>query len=227
MRSQSEFAPSSAYGSVIAPDKTRPKRRRKSLAVAGVVVAAIALFLCYIGVFGGNIHAVVANRVYRSAQLTGSNLDTVLQADHIRTVINLRGGFESDSWYRSELASCRQFGATHVDISMTDRHIPTPQALDELLNVFDHDPYPILFHCKAGADRSGLVGTLYLAVYGGVPVPEAENRELTWRYGHFSFGAAHPMNDFYNLYERTSGGESLRQWILDRYPALYGQAGQS
>jgi protein tyrosine/serine phosphatase len=184
-------------------------------------VALVLLFLWYIGVFGGNVRTVQPGQVYRSAQLTGRNLDDVLKEDHIQTVINLRGGSVSDAWYRSEVASCKQFGAQHVDIDMSARLLPAPSRLDALLQTFDHARYPILYHCQSGADRSGLVGTLYLDVYQHVPLQEAEKEQLTWRYGHFSFGQTHAMNDFYTLYDQTNSGLDLRDWILKRYPAIY------
>jgi hypothetical protein len=73
----------------------------------------------------------------------------------------------------------------------------------------------------SGADRTGLVATLYMNVYQHEPLQEAESQQLTWHYGHFSFGEAHPMDDFFRLYTRTGRGMDLRTWIKTRYPALY------
>src|SRR5262249_45918260 len=41
--------------------------------------------------FGGNLHAVVPGRVYRSGQMSSDKLAQVVRAYDIRTVINLRG----------------------------------------------------------------------------------------------------------------------------------------
>jgi hypothetical protein len=194
-------------------------RRVTAGVVAGVVF--ICLFLWYIGVFGGNVREVWPGRVYRSAQLTGRNLEAVIASDHIQTVLNLRGGGPSDSWYRSELASCDRDGASHVDVDMSARLLPAPQTLNHLLATFDQARYPVLLHCASGADRSGLVSTLYLDVYQHVPLGRAESEQLTWRYGHFSFGQTHAMNDFFELYESTGNGMGLRDWIVNRYPSIY------
>ena len=181
----------------------------------------VLLFLWYIGVFGGNVHTVVPGKVYRSAQLTGSNLDTVLTQDHIATEINLRGGDMSKAWYKSELQLCQEHGTKHYDITMSARSLPTPTKMAMLLNVLDTAPYPVLIHCSAGADRTGLACTLYENVYQHVPLDQAEDEQLTWHHGHFWFGATHAMNDFFNLYRSTGDGMSLREWILKRYPAVY------
>src|SRR5579884_4053859 len=168
----------------------QPRRRgagRRVLAVVIVLLACILAFLWYIGFLGGNVRTVVPGEVYRSAQLTDGLLHEVLQSDHIHTVINLRGGSMHDSWYRSEIQECGELGVRHVDVPMSAIHLPPPDSLRELLDTFDHASYPVLFHCQGGADRSGLTGTIYLNVYRHVPLEEAEARELTWRYGHFSW----------------------------------------
>ncbi|HEV2474229.1 MAG TPA: hypothetical protein VGS41_16245 [Chthonomonadales bacterium] len=203
------------------PRLRRSLRLRKSIAAAAVVITAILLLLWYVGVFGGNVRAVVPGLVYRSAQLTDGNLSDVLRRQHIRTVINLRGGSSSDWWYRSELRVCRRLGVVHDDIPMSAVHAPPPGELNRLLKDFDRDPYPILFHCQGGADRSGLVGTIYLNVYRDIPLNEAELSQLTWRYGHIAWSRTRAMNQFFDLYRRTAKGAPLRRWIIDRYPALY------
>ncbi len=204
-----------------APEQKTTSRIRRRAAVAVAVLAFITLTLWYIGVIGGNVHEVVRGRAYRSAQLTGRNLDDVLAQRHIRSVIDLRGGSMNDPWYRSEISECRDHAAAHYDVTMSARRLPPPETLQRLFNVFDHAQYPVLFHCKAGSDRTGLVATLYLNVYQHVPLDQAESQQLTWRYGHFSFGQTHAMDDFFTLYRKTGTGMNVREWVTKRYPAIY------
>jgi protein tyrosine/serine phosphatase len=217
-----------------APVAAKGKRRR--LRVAEVVFLCVVLLIAlfwYIGVFGGNVRVVVPGKVYRSAQLTGNNytadtaawvgedLDAVLKRYGIRTVINLRGGRRSNDYYRQEIEECVRRGVEHVDVPMSATHLPPPQSLTLLLNAFDRDPYPVLFHCQGGADRSGLVGTLYLNLYQHVSLDQAEERQLTPRYGHLAFTRTGAMDRFFELYRRESHGMDLRTWILKEYPAVY------
>ncbi len=192
------------------------------------VIVPLLLLLWYMGVFGGNVRTVEAGRAYRSAAITGSNLETVLQEKGIKTVLNLRGGSDKDEWYRSELETTRKFGAKHLDFAFSAVKYPPPAELVKLISAFEHAEYPILFHCRGGADRSGLAAALYLHLMKGVPLDEAQHQGLTWRYGHLSFGQAHAMDDFFTLYRKTGGGMPLREWILKRYPALHNKlpAGQ-
>lgn len=205
----------------ISVNSNMTRQSGKTLGIAAGVLGALIFFLWFIGVLGGNVHTVVPGKVYRSAQLTGRNLDEVLQEDHIATEINLRGGNPGNGWYRSELASCRTHGAVHVDITMSARRLPQPAKLVKLLTVLDHTPYPVLIHCSAGADRTGLVCTLYENIYQNIPLDRAEREQLTWRYGHFAIGQTHAMNDFFTLYRTTGNGLDLRTWIVTRYPAVY------
>jgi len=210
----------------------RTRRLRRTSMALGVLLLLVML-LWYIGVFGGNVRVVVPGKVYRSAQLTGNSytsdtaalvgdrLDAVLKRYGIRTVINLRGGQPSNDYYREEIADCAQLGVDHVDVSMSATHLPPPESLRLLLDAFDHDPYPVLFHCQGGADRSGLVGTLYLNIYQHTPLDQAEDRQLTARYGHLAFTLTQAMDRFFTLYRQEAHGMDLRTWILKEYPAIY------
>ncbi len=212
-----------------APRRKWPRR----LAWSGGIFAALVFLLWYIGVLGGNVRCVAPGLMYRSAQLTGNNYtaDTArwlghgfrqtLRKYHIRTVINLRGGNMSNDYYRDEVDETRAMGDVHVDIPMSARHLPPPDELKKLIHTFDRDPYPMIFHCQGGSDRSGLVGALYLAICRNVPLEQAEESQLTMRYGHFGFTSTGAMNQFFDLYRKNSQGLGLRQWILLRYPALY------
>ena len=216
-------------------DRTRTRRSLRVVSVCLLVFAVILSILVYMGVLGGNVRTVSEGKVYRSAQLTGhsvqsriaawsgAGLETVLQERQIKTVINLRGGSTKDDWFREESAACKSAGAEQVTLRMSALRYPPPDELKKLLFTFDHAAYPILFHCQGGADRSGLTGAIYLHLYENVPLQSALHRELTWRYGHISWGKAHAMDDFFALYNRTGHGLGLREWIVTKYSGLYEQ----
>ena len=173
------------------------------------------------GVLGGNVRTVDEGQVYRSAQLTGANLETVLDSKKIKTVINLRGESSDTDWYRSELASCNARGIDHIDIALSAGRFPPPSELKKMFTAFDSAQRPVLLHCKGGADRSGLTSVIYKHVYDKMPLDQAIASQLTWRYGHIWFGQAHAMNDFFELYQKDKSGLGLRDWIGKKYPAIY------
>ena len=129
-----------------------------------------------------------------------------------------------DARYREELDVCKQDHVDHVDIPFSARHLPSPETLNNLLAEFDHGRYPLLIHCQAGSDRTGLASTLYVHLMKKTPLDEAERSQLTWHYGHLPVGPTKAMDDFFTLYRNTSRGEDMRTWIKKDYPALYAES---
>lgn len=208
------------------------KKRRLLFGATGVLAALLSLG-GYIGLYTGNVRTVAEGRAYRSAQIAGPSLRSelagvfghdlarVVRAHRIRTVINLQGPSPDKPWYQDELSVSQRVGVKHYDVALSDQRLPPPDRLKALFDILDSASYPILIHCKAGADRSGLVSALYLAVYRGVPPRSAVDSQLTWRYGHMPIGRAVAMDRFFDLYFRTNDGLGVREWTLSRYPALY------
>lgn len=207
-------------------------KRRLLFGATGVLAALLSLG-AYIGLYTGNVRTVVEGRVYRSAQIAGPSLRSelagvfghdlarVVRTHRIRTVINLQGPSPDKPWYQDELSVSQRVGVKHYDVALSDQKLPPPDRLKALFEILDSASYPILIHCKAGADRTGLASALYLAQYGGVPPRSAVDSQLTWRYGHMPIGRAVAMDRFFDLYFRTNDGLGVREWALSRYPALY------
>ncbi len=203
-----------------------PARRRWSRYALCAVLIAIALITGlrdYVGRFNGNIHVVDPNRVYRSGQLRGSRLAHLLTSRHIRSVVNLRGRVPGDPDLEAERSVCKRLGIAHVDIAFAPDRLPEPAVMARLLHELDTLPRPLLIHCSAGADRSGLASAIYLYVYKAVPLDRAQSSQLTWRYGHWSFWRGRAMEQFLNLYRRTGDGHSFRAWVRDEYPRVYAE----
>ena len=212
----------------------KPKSKKKVAIYSSLGFSLTAiLFCCYIGVFGGNVREVSPGKVYRTATLTGFNytgvtaaltgntMENVLKDKKIKTVINLRGGSDKDDWYRDEIKACDQLSVKHIDYGMSARKLPPPEIIEGLIQNFDHAEYPILIHCQAGADRTGLASTLYSYLYKGQPLDQAQQEQLTWKYGHFPVPNTHKMDEFFDLYRKYGNGSSFRDWVHVGYPQLY------
>jgi protein tyrosine/serine phosphatase len=197
------------------------QRYKRPVLVGSGFTILVLSFFWFIGVFGGNIREVVPGRFYRSAQIGGPLLESVIQKYGIKSVLNLRGSSPGEDYYESELATCAAKGVEHRDIGISAYRLPPPKELKEIIDGLENLPKPILVHCRGGADRSGLVSTLYMNLYEHVPLERAEHEQLTWRYGHMSFASAGAMDRFFDLYRSTSKGEDIRIWSLNSYPALY------
>jgi protein tyrosine/serine phosphatase len=156
--------------------------KRTSVA-AGIVVVLIGSWAGYLRL-SGNFHAVEEGLAYRSGQLSGSQLETRISQNQIRTVINLRGNNAGARWYDDEIKASAATGVHHVDFALSSGKELSDDQLARLTALLRDSPHPILIHCEAGADRSGLASALYELVVANRTPAEA-SAQLSFRYGHF------------------------------------------
>lgn len=121
----------------------------------------------------------------------------------IRTIINLRGETDIGSFALSEEA-CRKHGIKLVNFKVFSRKAPSPETIHGAARLFKEVEYPILIHCKSGADRAGLMSALYLILEEGKPVAEAR-KQLRWFYGHVRQTNTGVLDTFLETYEAADG----------------------
>jgi protein tyrosine/serine phosphatase len=166
-----------------------------------------------------NEGAVEAGKLYRSAQLSRSDLQKEVTDNGIKTIINLSGENHKAVWYVEELALCQEQHIRHVDIHLSAQHLPLPSEISKLLESYREVPRPILLHCRSGSDRTGLAAALYLIDQDHVPWNKAEEA-LSVSYGHFAIYPYFEMDEFVQLYGEGSK-KSLLNWTREDYPSVY------
>jgi protein tyrosine/serine phosphatase len=124
----------------------------------------------------------LGKNAWRAAQPAPHNI-RVLARQGVRTILNLRGERVCGSYWL-EQAECERHGITLVNFQVRSRQAPTAEQVRAAKVLFDSIEYPMLMHCKSGADRAGLMSVLYLHLKEGVPLEEAKG-QLSLRYGHF------------------------------------------
>ena len=124
-----------------------------------------------------NFHVVMPGQVYRSSRMSPATLTATLEQHGIKSVLSLIGSSLAES------NAVRAANADYFDVSISDRHEVTDGEMAKILAVLRDAPRPVLIHCKAGADRTGLAAALYLYAIEGEPATVADD-ELTLRYGH-------------------------------------------
>lgn len=156
------------------------------LLLTGACLPPLALGL-YLGAIrlSTNFREVEPQVLYRSGQLDGEELREVAQRYGIRSVLSLRGGSPGDSWYDAEIQTSRELGLQRYQFKMSAHRDLPPERLDEVVRLIREAPKPLLVHCNAGADRTGLVVAAY-ALRKGRDVATAET-QLSLRYGHFPY----------------------------------------
>lgn len=158
----------------------------------------------------------IARGVWRSSQPAPSQIAWAARRG-IRTVINLRGARNCGS-YRLEVAACRHYGVALVDFPARSREAPPAHFFHDAKALFASIEYPMLMHCKSGADRVGLMSVLYLVLAEGRPVEEAR-RQLSLRFGHFAAADTGILDAVFDAYlEQTRAAPiTFLEWIDTRY----------
>jgi hypothetical protein len=224
---------------VISPDqadssRTHPGRRRRLPRVAlasSVVVLILALSLGWTfrrPWFQGNLGIVEAGHVIRSAQPT-SQLPGWIRDYQLRSILNLRGGSTADWWYVAELKAARAGGVSFYDFPLSATKRPTRRDLLVLIDTLRSCRYPLLIHCKSGADRTGLATSLYLMVHRGMPPEQAESA-FTLEHGHVPLGGPEHLHKPLKEYAAWLAARGLRhspdrfrEWVKNEYNAPDGR----
>jgi protein tyrosine/serine phosphatase len=135
------------------------------------------------------------------------------KARGIKTIVNLRGGFDG-SFYALEKDACARLGLTLVDFVVTSREVPSRARVLGAKALFDTIEYPALLHCKSGADRAGIMSVLYAHFRLGLPIREAM-KELSPRYLHMSAGKTGVLDYTFERYlaEGEPAGQSFLDWV--------------
>ena len=126
-------------------------------------------------------------RAWRAAQPAPHQIRALAQLG-IRTIVNLRGERASGSYWLEE-AACKRHGINLVNLAMRSRRAPTRDELINAVALFDQIDYPMLLHCKSGADRTGLMSMIYVHLKEGAPMTIAR-RQLSLRFGYFRWTTA-------------------------------------
>lgn len=202
----------------------RRRLRRIALATATVLVV-LALSLCWTfrrPWFQGNLGVVDAGRVIRSSQPT-SQLAAWIHDYRLRSILNLRGGGPSDWWYDAEVKAARDNGVAFYDFPISATKRPTRRELLVLIDTLRSCPYPLLIHCKSGADRTGLASALYLMIERGVPPGRAEDA-FTLEHGHIPLCGPERLHEPLHEYANWLAARGLahtpgrfRDWVRDVY----------
>ena len=161
----------------------------------------------------------VATGVWRSSQ-PGPRDIRRMKAMGINTIVNLRGNRDCAS-YLLEVAACRRHGIELIDFPIRSREPPSRETLHALKPLFAPIRRPVLFHCKVGADRAGIMAALYLLVIEDAAV-EVAQRQLSWRFGHVRYSRAGILDQFLEDYRlhHAQTGEDFLSWVDTTYDQL-------
>ncbi len=171
------------------------KQRTYIFRFLAVIVLLLIGYIVFVNV-QGNFHPITPAEAYRSGQLDSHQLAKYAKQYNIKSVLNLRGKHGGESWYDDEVATSSRLDLVHYDVGISADHELTDGEVRQLLDIFKNAPRPILIHCQAGADRSGLVAAMWKVVVDKEPKNVAM-KQLSLRYGHLPFGENSAMDRFF------------------------------
>jgi protein tyrosine/serine phosphatase len=162
-----------------------------------------------------NLHE-IAPGVWRSSQPAPNQIRRYKRLG-IKTILNLRGVRDCGS-YRLEAAACAKHGIRLIDFTTQSRGAPAPELVRQAEALFRDIEYPVLLHCKSGADRAGLMSALYLILHEKRPAEEAI-RQLSLRYGHIKQADTGILDRFFETYiaDNRRSPVAFPEWVATVY----------
>jgi protein tyrosine phosphatase (PTP) superfamily phosphohydrolase (DUF442 family) len=173
-----------------------PAWARRLLGPAGCYLDMLFLDHGLLRLIYANQHR-LGERAWRSGQPAPHHVSALARLG-VRTIVNLRGERMCGS-YLLERSSCERYGITLVNFKIRSRAAPRPEEVKAAAELFAQIQYPMLLHCKSGADRAGLMSVLCRFLVEGAPLMEAK-QQLSLRYGHSRQWSSGILDHFFERY---------------------------
>ena len=169
-----------------------------------------------------NFHA-LSGQAYRSNHPSPLFIKKLHQKYGIKTIISLRRADDSGQ-YKLEKEACEKYGITLINHPMSSRSLPDVDRVLQAKAILEQAEYPILIHCKSGADRAGLMSVFYKLFIEKKPIEEAL-KQLDMKYGHFRWAETGKLDYFFDdflAYSKQHPETEFLDWLQNHYdkPAL-------
>ena len=166
-----------------------------------------------------NLHQ-ISDEMWRSNQPSPEQIEAHVRERGIRTILNLRGE-STKGYYLLEKEACEQLGIDLIDFRVFSRDTPTREVIFEARDLFNSIAYPALMHCKSGADRAGLMSTLYKLLREERPIEEAME-QLSLKYLHVRHGKTGMLDHVFETYRQFNGAtpKPFLEWVAEDYDRM-------
>lgn len=194
-----------------------PRRRRGRLGSHAALPLLFAVAGC------SNFHVVEPGQLYRVAQLDKDSVAAIIREHGIQTVLKLNGGAAGHANYDASYEPTVEAGIDFVHVPMSALSLPSKDTLLQLWEAFGSARYPILVHCRAGADRTGLASAIYMLrratdAEGSLKPFRAAMRQLhPFPYLHLGWGRADAMDRVLEQFEPYAGAIDFGTWVQRYY----------
>ena len=135
----------------------------------------------------------------------------------------MRGTCDPFDWYLAEARTAHSQNVNQVDINFSAGRLPSVPELRQLILVLERAEYPIVMHCRRGADRTGMASVIALLLTTDMPLDRARH-QLGWRYGHVAIGRPAQLDQFFDFYVEWLKAQgtchsraTFRRWAMEEY----------
>jgi protein tyrosine/serine phosphatase len=175
----------------------------------------LAVDLAFLRVFWKN-RARISPRAWRMNQPFPADIDWA-KRQGIRSIVTARHD-PRHGGNALEAEACARLGLAFKTFALFSREAPSREALLAAPAFFDALAYPVLFHCKSGADRAGFLSALFLIVAEGRPVREARH-QLSLRFLHFRAARTGVLDAVFDAYLAAHPAEDrpFLDWVAEDY----------
>ena len=146
----------------------------------------------------------IGGGMYRENQPSPKRI-AQLADEGIKTILNLRAE-SPKGFYLLEEEACEAHGITLVNFRVYSRDVHTAEKIRAAKELFPMLDYPVMMHCKSGADRTGFMGVLYRHFHMGDTIEQAME-QLSFKYLHIKEGKTGMLDFFFNDYLKYADQE--------------------
>ena len=168
----------------------------------------------------------ISDKAYRSNHPSPAFIKKLHSKYGVKTIISMRRA-DTTGQYLLEKEACEKTGITLINLPMSSRSLPDVDKILAAKALLETVEYPILIHCKSGADRAGLMSVFYEHFIEQKPIEEAL-KQLSMKYGHFRWAETGKLDFFFDdflAFQKDNPDISFLDWVTDHYdkPNLNGQ----
>ena len=157
----------------------------------------------------------ISENTYRSNQPFPWQILADKNKRGVKTIINLRGIRNCSSFFL-EKETCEKHNIKLINFPVTSRAAPKVETILAAKKLFNEIEYPIIMHCKSGADRAGLMSALYLILHKNISVIEAK-KQLSFKYLHIKHAKTGILDAFFDNYIKENKNKDFLDWVKNDY----------
>ncbi len=151
--------------------------------------------------------------VFRSPQPSDDSLARAIDRHELKTVVCLRGMASASA---PSQRAANGAGIAFWNVPMSATRLPSPETLLALWRIATDAERPLLLHCRAGVDRTGLACAL-LVLHDTGDLGLARGQLGLLPYGHLGVFGTQAMGEVLDRYAPHHGSLAFPDWVRDVY----------